>query len=346
MAHILSSARDLGLQEAIRAVGGVERARAPHGHFTAIGVQLGRGAGGTGDRRGSGNRCGAHRVAARLVCQRTRGQRRRDRYARAQEYALLATLLRRSRRRAARAAVRLRGDASPLGLAHVALADAAGRAKVEAVEREYFDLFIGLGRGELLPYGSYYLTGFLHERPLARLRADLASSESSARTARSSRRITPRSCARSWPGWRAAVSRLLPAPTASFSRPSGSLDRPLFRRSGASRGREFLPARGHGRQDVHGDRNGGLRTAVIGRREGCKEEKAGGGEPRQHRTRRKVGAESSFARSEWARRAAVATTSLATGAHADTENNDEKRKARYKETEHVKTFYRVNRYPS
>ena len=37
-----------------------------------------------------------------------------------------------------------------------------------------FDLFIGLGRGELLPYGSYYLTGFLHERPLARLREDLA----------------------------------------------------------------------------------------------------------------------------------------------------------------------------
>jgi TorA maturation chaperone TorD len=34
-------------------------------------------------------------------------------------------------------------------------------------------LFIGLGRGELLPYGSYYLTGFLQERPLARLRGDL-----------------------------------------------------------------------------------------------------------------------------------------------------------------------------
>jgi hypothetical protein len=31
--------------------------------------------------------------------------------------------------------------------------------------------------------------------------------------------------------------------------------------------------------------------------------------------------------------------------HADTENNDEKRKARYRETEHVKTYYRVNRYP-
>jgi hypothetical protein len=42
----------------------------------------------------------------------------------------------------------------------------------------------------------------------------------------------------------------------------------------------------------------------------------------------------------------VAATPLATGAKADTENNDEKRKARYKETDHVKTFYRVNRYPS
>ena len=37
---------------------------------------------------------------------------------------------------------------------------------------------------------------------------------------------------------------------------------------------------------------------------------------------------------------------LASGAKADTENNDEKRKARYQETDHVKTFYRVNRYPS
>ena len=42
----------------------------------------------------------------------------------------------------------------------------------------------------------------------------------------------------------------------------------------------------------------------------------------------------------------AAATPLSTQAKADTENNDEKRKARYKETEHVKTFYRVNRYPS
>jgi hypothetical protein len=45
--------------------------------------------------------------------------------------------------------------------------------------------------------------------------------------------------------------------------------------------------------------------------------------------------------------AAVAASSPLIGeAHADTETNDEKRKARYRETEHVKTFYRVNRYPS
>jgi len=44
--------------------------------------------------------------------------------------------------------------------------------------------------------------------------------------------------------------------------------------------------------------------------------------------------------------AAAAAVPLADDARADTETNDEKRKARYKETEHVKTFYRVNRYPS
>ena len=94
--------------------------------------------------------------------------------ARAQEYALLAALLARTPDAALlKQLSELRGDASPLGMAHVALAEAAAAANVEAVEREYFDLFIGIGRGELMPYGSYYLTGFLHERPLARLRGDL-----------------------------------------------------------------------------------------------------------------------------------------------------------------------------
>jgi TorA maturation chaperone TorD len=94
--------------------------------------------------------------------------------ARAQEYALIAALLLRAPDAKLLANLaELRGDASPLGLAHAALADAAAQASAESVEREYFNLFIGLGRGELLPYGSYYLTGFLQERPLARLRDDL-----------------------------------------------------------------------------------------------------------------------------------------------------------------------------
>src|SRR5436190_1687969 len=93
---------------------------------------------------------------------------------RAQEYSLLSALLARAPDRPLlERLATLRGDASPLGLAHAALAEAASRTTSERVEREYFDLFIGLGRGELLPYGSYYLTGFLHERPLARLRTDL-----------------------------------------------------------------------------------------------------------------------------------------------------------------------------
>ena len=94
--------------------------------------------------------------------------------ARAQEYALLALLLVRAPdAQFLERLASLRGDPSPLGLAHVALAEAAGRADADRISREYFDLFIGIGRGELLPYGSYYLSGFLHERPLARLREDL-----------------------------------------------------------------------------------------------------------------------------------------------------------------------------
>ena len=95
--------------------------------------------------------------------------------ARAQEYTLLAALLSRAPDQALLDRLaNLRGDPSPLGVAHAALAEAASRTNAEHVEREYFDLFIGLGRGELLPYGSYYISGFLYERPLARLREQLS----------------------------------------------------------------------------------------------------------------------------------------------------------------------------
>lgn len=67
----------------------------------------------------------------------------------------------------------LAGDGTDYGAALGALADAAANADPRDVEREFHDLFIGVGEGELVPYGSYYLTGFLHERPLARLRRDM-----------------------------------------------------------------------------------------------------------------------------------------------------------------------------
>ncbi len=54
------------------------------------------------------------------------------------------------------------------------LGEAAGRATPQQLSAEYQAVFIGLGRGEVVPYGSWYLTGFLMEQPLARLRSDLA----------------------------------------------------------------------------------------------------------------------------------------------------------------------------
>jgi TorA maturation chaperone TorD len=69
---------------------------------------------------------------------------------------------------------RLEGDRTPLGQAIDALAATARDARAESVAREFFELFIGVGRGELLPYASFYQTGFLNERPLAEVRSDLA----------------------------------------------------------------------------------------------------------------------------------------------------------------------------
>ncbi|MEJ1158062.1 molecular chaperone TorD family protein [Prosthecomicrobium sp. N25] len=94
--------------------------------------------------------------------------------ARGEEYLLLATLLRAAPSASLlRRLARLAGDDTALGRAHAVLADAAARADADDVETEYFDLFIGVGRGEVLPYASYYLTGFLNERPLAKVRADM-----------------------------------------------------------------------------------------------------------------------------------------------------------------------------
>lgn len=93
---------------------------------------------------------------------------------RAGVYALLGWLLRSSptpddlQRVAA-----LEGDDSEIGRAISALAKVANAASPDSVREEFHDLFIGLARGELIPYGSYYMTGFLNEKPLANLRIDM-----------------------------------------------------------------------------------------------------------------------------------------------------------------------------
>jgi TorA maturation chaperone TorD len=94
--------------------------------------------------------------------------------ARAREYALLATLLSHSPDAQLLSALAgLRGDASPIGLAHAALAKAAQQSSEEGVAREYFSLFTGLHDAALLPYASHYVAGTLYGRPLARIRDTL-----------------------------------------------------------------------------------------------------------------------------------------------------------------------------
>jgi len=65
------------------------------------------------------------------------------------------------------------GPQDLLAAAWEMLRQAAGRATPGQLEEEFHDLFTGMGRGELMPYGSWYMTGFLMEQPLAKLRGDL-----------------------------------------------------------------------------------------------------------------------------------------------------------------------------
>lgn len=69
------------------------------------------------------------------------------------------------------AAIEQEGDELALAMSMLGLSAKASDA--DAVDDEFHALFIGLGRGELMPYASWYLTGFLMERPLSVLRDDL-----------------------------------------------------------------------------------------------------------------------------------------------------------------------------
>ena len=100
-----------------------------------------------------------------------------DRY-RSGVYGLLAGLLRSAPNQAALDRVAGFASVEPsrgeMALAMSMLGLAARTCSPESVDDEFHDLFIGLGRGELVPYGSWYITGFLMEKPLGRLRDDLA----------------------------------------------------------------------------------------------------------------------------------------------------------------------------
>lgn len=98
--------------------------------------------------------------------------------ARADVYRLLAALLAGPADQALLELLRsLESEASAgtaMNSAWQALRTAAGNAGAKDIEQEYFNLFIGLGRGELVPYASWYVHGLLMEKLLASLRDELA----------------------------------------------------------------------------------------------------------------------------------------------------------------------------
>ena len=167
--------RDQGLQEAIRAVGGI----------SALARRLGV----AQPSISAWTKVPAERVlAVEAVTEVPRGVLRPDLYpadggveldpidaTRSQLYLLLSHLVLDVPGETLLVELKsLTGDAdSALGQAMGELARRANVVEVDPIAREHFNLFIGVGRGELLPYASFYRTGFLYERPLVRARQDL-----------------------------------------------------------------------------------------------------------------------------------------------------------------------------
>ncbi|MFV2033341.1 MAG: molecular chaperone [Gammaproteobacteria bacterium] len=98
---------------------------------------------------------------------------------RASAYSLIAAMLRAGPDQglldqiANLAAVTRDDDDDDLLLAMSSLGLSAKTFTPDSIADEYHSLFIGLGKGEVVPYGSWYLTGFLMEKPLSDLRDDL-----------------------------------------------------------------------------------------------------------------------------------------------------------------------------
>ena len=67
----------------------------------------------------------------------------------------------------------LESDDSPIGKSIKTLSKLATSLDLPTIRDEYVRIFVGVGRGEILPFASYYLTGFLKDKPLAKLRQDM-----------------------------------------------------------------------------------------------------------------------------------------------------------------------------
>ena len=93
---------------------------------------------------------------------------------RADMYSFLANLLRSEpSSELVNQLTKLESDDSPIGKSIKTLSKLASSLDLPTIRDEYVRIFIGVGRGEILPFASYYLTGFLKDKPLAKLRSDM-----------------------------------------------------------------------------------------------------------------------------------------------------------------------------
>jgi len=93
---------------------------------------------------------------------------------RADMYSFLASLLRAEPSEdLVKQLTNLDSDDSPIGKSIKTLSKLASSLDLPTIRDEYVKIFIGVGRGEILPFASYYLTGFLKDKPLAKLRNDM-----------------------------------------------------------------------------------------------------------------------------------------------------------------------------
>jgi TorA maturation chaperone TorD len=93
---------------------------------------------------------------------------------RADMYSFLANLLRAEPdEKLVKQLTILESDDSPIGKSIKTLSRLSTSLDLPTIRDEYVKIFVGVGRGEILPFASYYLTGFLKDKPLAKLRQDM-----------------------------------------------------------------------------------------------------------------------------------------------------------------------------